>query len=125
MANLSGTVNYASSGTFAGTDATGSALRDVSMAFDVNLAGGPGAITNGRLRVLDSHQDAWNAAFDGNVANASVIMTNVTGTYANQPLTGAIQGVFTGTGARPDFISGFVLQSEGASVQGITELTAD
>lgn len=125
MANLTGTVTYESGSRFAGIDGTGSAIENVSMSFDVNLAGGPGAIRNGQLHVLDSKQGSWDAAFQGDLANASAIMTNVTGTYGTQPLTGSIQGVFTGTGALPEFVSGFVLQSSGSLVQGITVLTSE
>jgi hypothetical protein len=125
MADLSGTVNYASAGTFAGLDGSGAPLEKVDMSFDVNLAGGPGAITNGQLRVLDSHQGVWSAGFQGNVSSASAIMTNVNGTHDASPLTGSIQGIFTGTGTLPDFVTGFVLQSGSNSVQGITVLSSD
>jgi hypothetical protein len=125
MADLSGTVNYASGGHFAGVDGTGAALQNVEMSFDVNLAGGTGAISNGQLVVLDGQQGVWHAGFQGDVMNASASMTNVRGTYNANPLAGSIQGMFTGTGALPDFVTGFVLQSGSSSVQGLTVLTSE
>jgi hypothetical protein len=125
MADLSGTVNYASAGSFAGTDGSGAALQSVDMSFNVNLAGGPGAISNGQLLVLDSQHGVWRAGFQGDVANASAIMTNVHGTHDANPLAGSIQGVFTGTGTLPDFVTGFVLQSGSSSVQGLTVLKSE
>jgi hypothetical protein len=125
MASLSGTVNYASAGTFAGVDGSGASLEKVDMSFDVNLAGGPGAISNGQLLVLDSQHGVWSAGFQGNVTNASATMTNVHGTHDANPLAGSIQGIFTGTGTLPDFITGFVLQSGSSSVQGLTVLSSD
>jgi hypothetical protein len=122
LADLSGTVNYASGGNFVGTDGTGAALQNVEMSFEVNLGGGSGAISNGRLVVQDSQQGMWSAGFQGDITNASATMTNVHGTHGANPLTGAIQGVFTGTGALPDFVTGFVLQSGSSSVQGLTVL---
>ncbi len=125
MADLSGTVNYASDGNFAGTDDTGAALQNVEISFDIDLAGGPGAISNGQLLVVDGQQGMWAAGFQGNVTNAAATMTNVHGTHNANPLAGSIQGVFTGTGALPDFVTGFVLQSGGSYVQGMTVLKGE
>jgi hypothetical protein len=125
MADLSGTVHYASSGKFAGTDGTGAALQNVEMSFEVNLGAGAGAISNGQLLVLDSQQGTWQAGFQGDVANATATMTNVHGSYDANPLAGSIQGIFTGTGTLPNFVTGFVLRSAGNSVQGLTVLKSE
>lgn len=125
LADLSGTVNYASAGNFAGTDSTGAALQNVEMSFEVELSGGPGAISNGHLLVVDGQQGMWRAGFQGDIVHASATMTTISGTYEANPLMGSIQGVFTGTGALPDFVTGFVLQSGNSSVQGLTVLKGE
>jgi hypothetical protein len=125
IADLAGTVSYRSAQS-TGVDASGAALRQVAMAFDLDLAGGPGAISNGQLLVLDNSHGLWRAAFAGEMTNAAAVMTNITGSSGTgAPLSGSIQSVFTGTGMLPDFYTGFVLRAGDSFVKGFTILTPD
>jgi hypothetical protein len=100
-------------------DESGAPLQQVSMAFDVNFVGGPGAISNGNLHVLDADFGVWQTTFSGDLSGSTAQMTHVDGSFAGAPVTGTIRGVFVGTGGTPDFFTGFVLQAGDNSVQGL------
>jgi hypothetical protein len=125
MASLSGTFRYGTTSdiTITGIDDTGNALKGGLIEFDVNLAGGVDAISNGLLQIFDSRNSTWRATFNGDVQGAFAKMTDISGSYNNTGfLTGAIGGAFIGTGTTPDFLTGFALQNGGLFIQGITVL---
>jgi hypothetical protein len=73
--------------------------------------------------VIDGGHDVWRATFQGDITSTSAVMSNVTGSYAaDAPLSGSVQGLFTGTGTVPDFFSGFILESGDSFVKGLTIL---
>ncbi|MEY4642127.1 MAG: hypothetical protein RLZZ227_2121 [Pseudomonadota bacterium] len=121
IAHLAGTVTYQNA-QFVGFDESGAALLDVDMAFDVDLRGGQGAVSNGRLLVVDAGREIWRAAFEGEVTATSAVMSDVTGRVGSASLSGSVQGIFTGTGAVPDFFSSFILESGDSFVKGLTLL---
>jgi hypothetical protein len=53
IADLSGSVAYHSTGAFSGMDESGRSLLDVAMSFVVDFTGGPEAISQGQLSVID------------------------------------------------------------------------
>jgi hypothetical protein len=112
IADLSGRVSY-SGGSFLGIDQSGVALKSVSMSFQVNLAGGAGAISNGSLAIIDSKDSPWNVGFSGNLDNSSATFTNIQGDFGSGgnkiDITGDITGVFLGSSQDPDFAAGFSL----------------
>ena len=126
MASLNGTYRYGTDSRIPlrGTDDTGTALRGGLIEFDVNLAGGPDAISNGLLQVFDSRNSTWRVTFNGDIQGPYARMTDISGTFGGSGfVTGAIGGVFVTTPAggianTPDFITGFSLQSGSNFVQG-------
>lgn len=128
MASLSGTYRYSTNSdiTITGIDDTGNALKGGLIEFNVNLAGGTDAISNGLLQVFDSRNSTWRATFNGDVQGAFAKMTDISGSYNGTGfITGSIGGAFMGTGTAPAFISGFALQNGGLFVQGINVLVPD
>lgn len=93
------------------------------MSFVVDLSGGPGAITQGSLQVLDADSVTWHAGFNGSLDGAYANMELLSGSLSNGAgITGAqMQGLFMGS--KPEFLSGFILQSGVDAVQGFTLLT--
>lgn len=123
MASLSGTYRYSTNSdiTITGIDDTGNALKGGLIEFDVNLAGGTDAISNGLLQIFDSRNSTWRATFNGDVMGAFAKMTDISGSYNGTGfITGSIGGAFMGTGTTPDFITGFALQNGSLFIQGIT-----
>ncbi|MES2605941.1 MAG: hypothetical protein V4603_13470, partial [Pseudomonadota bacterium] len=128
MAGLTGTYRYGNGSDvpISGIDSTGGSLKGGTIEFDVNLAGGVDAISNGLLQVFDSSNTTWRVTFNGDISSGFATMTDITGTYnSTGSVTGAIGGAFVETiagSSTPDFISGFSLQSGGNFVQGMTLL---
>lgn len=120
LADTAGVANYRSS-MFEGSDETGRELLDVSLQFTIDFLGGPAAVSNGSLHVIDSDQGQWNVSFDGALHGANVVMDNIVGTFtaSPQPVTGGINGFFTGAGTAPTLIGGFAIQAGGDQVEGL------
>ena len=123
IADHTGTATYSGFGAQVGTDENGAALQSVQMSFLLDLAGGKGAISNGQLVVHDADNLSWNVVFTGDVSGATASMHSISGKAGDAQLSAsAIQGVFVGSPAQPDFLGGFHLQSGSDSVQGLTIL---
>ena len=121
IANTTGSLSY-SSDSYAGTDARGTALKDVQMSFLLDLAGG--AISSGKLVVDDASHVQWTVTFNGKATGSTATMTNLGGklTGDGKFASGAITGVFVGTNPKPDFLSAFKLQSATDTVSGLVAL---
>jgi hypothetical protein len=126
-----GTYRYATDSSIGinGIDHTGNALRGGVIEFNVNFAGGVDAISNGLLQVFDSRNATWRVTFNGNIVGAFATMTDITGTVSvpgasslGNVTSGAIGGVFTGTGPTPAFVNGFSIKSGSEFIQGMTLL---
>jgi hypothetical protein len=128
MAGLTGKYRYGNGSdiAIAGIDETGASLKGGVFEFDVNLAGGTDAISNGLLQINDSSNTSWRVTFNGDISGSYATMTDISGTFnGSTSVTGAIGGAFvSGSGTTPDFIGGFSLKAVtgGDFVQGMTVL---
>jgi len=123
MSSKTGRASYTAS-QFTGQAENGGAISQVKMDFDVNLAGGTNAISNGQLRVVEGNTSNWSVSFSGDVSGAYATMNGISGTFTGTGISQTVdqanmRGAFVGTGSTPDFLTGFVLQSRTDSVQGL------
>jgi hypothetical protein len=123
MSSKTGRASYTVS-RFTGQAENGGAISEIKMDFDVNLAGGTSAISNGQLRVVEGNTSNWSVTFSGDVAGAYATMKGISGTFTGTGISqtvdqASMRGAFVGTGSTPDFLTGFVLQSRTDSVQGL------
>lgn len=122
FADRSGTVSYSSFGLSRGSDESGTPVQSIQMSFLLDLSGG--AISNGKLLVLDASQVRWNVNFGGALTGTHAVMSGIEGTLSTgaQVGGGSIGGVFVGNAAQPEFIGAFQLQSGVEAVQGLSVL---
>ena len=122
IAGRTGTASY-SSGAFAGSDEQGVALKDVQMSFLLDMAAA--SIRDGKLVVKDASNLQWTVDFNGSVggANASMTATETKMTGDRRMGSSSIVGVFVGSNAHPNMLSGFKLQSSADTVEGVVVLS--
>lgn len=123
MSSKTGKASYRAS-QFNGQAENGGAISEVKLDFDVNLAGGTNAISNGQLRIVEGNTSNWTVSFSGDVSGAYATMKDISGTFTGTGTSQTVdqanmRGAFVGTGSTPDFVTGFVLQSRTDSVQGL------